>query len=335
MSKKYPNIDDPNEGREQRAKRRTLNPFENMFQKDGKGVEKDEIKVLDRPNLVNFFRLLRRRLNHIFSCNILSIFGNFPIFFLLIAYAYTTVEAYAPDSQIFPLLNGSAYFDNSPLMTMLMGIFGRQDSVSVFTPTTYVFFGLALLVLITFGPVQIGVSYILRNIVRGEPVFVMSDFWYAVKKNLRQGIIIGIIDILMIAMLVFDVMSYRVNLGNSQIYVFMYFISYGMSILYFFIRMYMYLLTVTFDMSIFKIIKNSIFFAILGIKRNVMALFGTLFAVIVTIMLIQAILPIGIILPFTILIGLAEFICVYAAFPKIKEIMIDPYYTEVETAEAE
>lgn len=36
-----------------------------------------------------------------------------------------------------------------------------------------------------------------------------------------------------------------------------------------------------------------------------------------------------------ILFGLIEFIGVYAAFPKIKEIMIDPYYTEVEASQAE
>lgn len=335
MSKKYPNMDDPNEEKEQKVKRHTLNPFENVFKKDGRGVEKDEIKVLDKPNLVNFFKLLRRRLNHVFSCNILTIFGNFPIFFLLIAYAYTTVEAFAPDSQIFPILNGSAYFDNSPLITALMGIFGKQDSVAVFTTSSYVFFGLSLLLLFTFGPVQIGVSYILRNIVRGEPVFVMSDFWYAIKKNLRQGIILGIIDMLMIVMLIYDIMSYRINLQNSLVYLFMYVISYGMSIFYFFVRMYMYLITGTFDMSIFKIIKNSIFFAILGFKRNVMALAGTAFVVIVTALLMIKIPPLGIILPFTVLLGLVEFIGVYAAFPKIKEIMIDPYYNEVEAAEAE
>lgn len=335
MAKKYQNINDPNDGDDIRPKKRTLNPFENMFRKDGKGVEKDEVKVIDKPNLVNFFRLLRRRLNHVFSCNILSIFGNFPLIFLLIAFAYTTGQAMAPDSQIFPLLSGSAYFDNSPVITMLLGIFGAQDTVTVFSAASYVFFGLALLILFTFGPVQAGIAYIYRNIMRGEPVFIMSDFWYAVKKNLKQSIILGIIDLLMMVMLVYDIVSYRVNLQNSLIYLFMYVISYGMSIFYFFVRMYMYLMTVTFDMSIFKIIKNSIFFAILGIKRNIMALAGTVLAVILTLFLISKILPLGIIIPFMILFGLIEFIGVYAAFPKIKEIMIDPYYTEVEASQAE
>ena len=41
-------------------------------------------------------------------------------------------------------------------------------------------------------------------------------------------------------------------------------------------------------------------------------------------------LPLGLILPFVILLGMAGFMCNYASFPKIKQIMIDPYYKEVD-----
>ena len=129
-------------------------------------------------------------------------------------------------------------------------------------------------------------------------------------------------------------LSYRVNLQNSSVYLFMYIISYGMSIFYFFIRMYMYLMTVTFDMSIFKIIKNSIFFAVLGVKRNIMALMGTVLLLIINFFALRAFFPLGVILPFAIDFGLVQLITVYAAFPKIKEIMIDPYYTEVNREES-
>ena len=47
MAKKYENMNVYNPESESKKKRLTLNPFENMFSKDGKGVEKDEIKVLD------------------------------------------------------------------------------------------------------------------------------------------------------------------------------------------------------------------------------------------------------------------------------------------------
>lgn len=47
--------------------------------------------------------------------------------------------------------------------------------------------------------------------------------------------------------------------------------------------------------------------------------------------LMRVSLPTGLILPFILLIGLVGFMCNYASFPEIKEIMFDPYYKEVET----
>lgn len=332
MPKKYENMNDGVEEREEpekKKKRFTLNPFENLYKKDGKGVEKDEIKVMENPGIKNYFKLFRRGLNHIFSVNLLTIFGNFPVFFAFAAIAYTLGEAIGPDSQIYAAIQGSAYFDRSPVITALLGVFGRQDSVSVMTDASFVLFGLALLVLVTFGPVNTGIAYVLRNLMRGEPVSVWSDFWYAVKKNFRQALVFGVIDLLMIAMLVFDVISYRINAGLSSINMMLYVISYGMSILYFFIRMYPYLMIVTFDMGIFKIIKNSIFFSILGIKRNIFALLVSVVLVALDVFLAGVLLPIGLILPFIILFGILQYTSVYCAFPKIKEVMIDPYYNEV------
>ncbi len=334
MAKKYQNMGDYNAEPELKKKKRmTLNPFENMFNKDGKGVEKDEIKIIDKPNFFNFFKLLRRKLNHVFSANILLIVGNFPIFFALFALAYTTNELIAPSSQIYPLIRGMSYFDNSPVIMSLLGVFGKQDTISIPTTATYVLFGLALLVLFTFGLVNVGTTYVLRNVVRGEPVYVMSDFWYGIKRNWKQGLIFGIIDILFIAILIYDIVYYRANIAAGSLFLIMYVLGYGMAIIYSFVRTYAYLMIVTFDMKILKILKNSLFFAVLGIKRNFLALMGSAILVFLTLILIRVVMPIGLVIPFIILFGLIQFMSIYAAFPKIKEIMIDPYYKEVDTVQ--
>ena len=334
MAKRYENMNDYNEESEGKKKKRmTLNPFENMFNKDGKGIERDELKVIDKPNLANFFKLMRRKLNHILSVNILLIVGILPILFALLAYAYTMNEILAPSSQIYPMIRGVSYFDNSPTVMTLLGIFGKQDTLAIPTTLSYVLFGLALLVLVTFGLVNVGTTYINRNILRGEPVFIMSDFWYAIKRNWKQGLIFGIIDILLMVILVYDIIYYRACLAAGGIFLAMYVVGYGLAIIYSFMRTYAYLMIVTFDMKILKIMKNSLFFAVLGIKRNAMALFGTIILVVLNYILLKSILPIGMIIPFIILFGLIQFMGVYAAFPKIKQIMIDPYYKEVEAKE--
>ena len=79
----------------------------------------------------------------------------------------------------------------------------------------------------------------------------------------------------MIALLAFDILSYRMNAASSGMFMALYAAAYCMIIIYFFVRMYAYLMIVTFDMGLFKIIKNSIYFSVLGIKRNALALLGT------------------------------------------------------------
>lgn len=312
-----------------------FNLFRFFMTKDGKGVSKeDALNVLEKPNIPNFFKLIRYQFNRILSVNMFYVFGNFPILFALFALAgYTSDKVITPASGLYTALKGTMYFDATPVTASLNGIFGIQAQIDVPSVLTYVFYGLALLVFFTFGIVNVGCTYIVRNIVRGEPVFVWSDFWYAVKRNLRQGIIFGMIDLFVSVMLVYDLFWFRGNIGQSGFMSFLYFVSFAMIFMYFFMRMYIYLMMITFDLSLFKLIKNSVFFTILGIKRNIMCLIGTALVIALNFMFFMAIMPIGIILPFVVTPALCSFISVYCAYPKIKEIMIDPYYSEAADGE--
>ena len=158
-------------------------------------------------------------------------------------------------------------------------------------------------------------------------MFVWSDFWYAVKRNFKQALIFGVIDILMIVMLIYDFVTYRNNI-DTNIGMFMFVLCFGISIFYYFIRMYIYPMMVTFDMSILKLIKNGMLFAILGIKRNIMVLLGTIAVIIIQLLLLGVVMPVAVMLPVLITFGLLGYMCIYGAYPKIKEIMIDPYYKE-------
>ena len=323
MAKRYENMSD-NQSQLPELKKKSFNPFEFIYNRDGKGVEKEEFSVLEKPGIANFFKLFWRRFNQIFGVNLLLVFGNFPVFFFLIGMAYTTLDATAPSRQIYSALEAVSRFDNSPVVSTFLGAFGGQDSVSVPTIATYILFALTALVFVTFGPVNAGTTYILRNALRGEPVFVWSDFWYAVKRNFKQALIFGVIDILMIVMLIYDFVTYRNNI-DTNIGMFMFVLCFGISIFYYFIRMYIYPMMVTFDMSILKLIKNGMLFAILGIKRNIMVLLGTIAVIIIQLLLLGVVMPVAVMLPVLITFGLLGYMCIYGAYPKI---MIDPYYKE-------
>ncbi len=303
-----------------------------MYSLEGKGVEKSEPPVLDNPNFANFFKLFWRRAGKLLSVNLLMVFGNFPIFFYFIYKAgYFGVESSAPYYQVFAPLYGVELMKDSPVTAALYGIFGMQVPISANTYVTLIFLALTGLLLFTFGPVNVGVTYICRNMVKGEPIFMWSDFWYAIKRNFKQGLILGIIDVLAIFMLGYDVVYFWGNLTTTTMYI-MFFMSLLMFVVYFMMRFYMYHILITFDLKLSKIIKNSLIFSILGIKRNLMGLLGFIIIIALNYLIFGTYIPLGIILPFVIVPATMMLVQSYVAYPKIKEFMIDPYYSEDENS---
>lgn len=302
-------------------------------QKEREGVSPDEPKALDRPTVGSFFKLFGRKINTLLSVNLLFVFGNFPIFFFLLALSgYVSDSTSAPYYQQFAPLLGASYFDPSPVTASLLGIFGAHISITVPTVITNILYGLTALLFVTFGPVNVGTTYLLRSMVREEGMFLMSDFWYAIKKNFRQGLIFGMIDLLIMVLLGYDFLYFYINLGSGSTFIYiLFFITFAMIIVYAMMRMYIYLMMVTFDLSIAKMLKNALFFSILGIKRNIMALLWVVLLIALEYVILMVFAPLGVILPLILLFSVGAFGCAFAAYPKIKEIMIDPYYSETPT----
>ncbi len=317
------------EEEKKKNKKSKFNIFSNAYA-DGKGVSKDEIEIYNNPNLPNFFKLIGRKINQLLSVNIIMIVGNFPIFFFFLAMSgYFSVYTTAPVYVVYAPLRGALMFDNSAATSALWTIFSRQAEFTVHTTADYILLGLSALLIITFGLVRVGVTYILRNIFRGEPLFMLHAFFYAIKRTLRHALISGILDVVLVFLIVYDIVFFNLNYGLNFVINTMFFMSLCLALLYFFMRHYIYLMLITFDLSIFKMFKNALYFTILGIKRNIMAFLGTLLVVIIEFVLANAYFPLAVIIPFIILPSLLIMIGIYAAYPKIKEIMIDPYYEKV------
>ena len=322
--------------RQKQERREKFNIF-NRFYKDGKGVEKDEEVISDNPTFKNFFKLVGRKINQLLTVNIMMVFGNFPIFFILLfATGYFSEHTVAPLYTTFAPLQGAALFNpDSPAVAALLTMFQRQGEVRILTTVDYVLLALGALVILTFGLVRVGLTYILRNMFRAEPVFMWHDFWYAIKRNFRQGIIYGIVDLVIIGLLIYDTVFFNLNYNVNMMMSTMFFMTLCMAMLYFFMRHYIYLMLVTFDISITKMFKNALKFTVLGLKRNLMLLLGSILLVVLEYILMITYLPLGMIVPFVIMPALLMMMGVYAAYPKIKEIMIDPYYKKVAPSEEE
>lgn len=321
-------IEEMEQAEKKKQKKSLFNPFANQ-NKDGDGVEKDDEIIAENPNLKNFFVLLGRKLNQILTVNLMLIAGNFPIFFaLFVIGGYLSFHTTAPYYLMFAPLRSVVMFDPSPTTGALWSVFSRQASVTILSTGDYILLGLAALVIFTFGPVRVGITYIHRNLVRGEPVFLWHDFWHTIKRNLRQAFIFGIMDVLICGVIIYDIIFFNLNYGNSMMIDIMFFMSLMLGLLYAFMRIYIYLMLITFDLSIFKMFKNALFFTVLGVKRNILAFLGIVLVLMFNYLLLATFFPLGVLLPLVIVPSLCILIGVYAAFPKIKEIMIDPYYAE-------
>lgn len=300
---------------------------------EGKGVKKEP----EGPkNLKNFFKNFASKFTRLITVNMYYIFGNFPILFALLALSGNlNRNSYAPAYKMFAPVYGIMKHSQSPVTSALFGVFGTQSEIGFPTVLTNISWALSALVIFTYGFVNVGTTYILRNMVKGEPIFMWEDFWYAIKRNIKQGLIMGILDVLFSVLVVYDVVFFYFNIGSSGVMNVMFYASLLLAAIWFWMRFYIYILMVTFDLSLFKILKNALIFSIIGFKRNFMATLGIAAMLFLTYTIMLIAFPIGIIIPFVLLIADCSYMACYAAFPKIKEIMIDPYYVEPEPAEYE
>ena len=323
--RKYENMSTSGIHDEDEPKKKKFNIFDRLYGTDGPGVDNDEPPVLEDPSLINFFKLTWRKLWKVFSVNLIYIFGNFPLLFLAVYISkWTQIETAAPAYVGYSALYGSALASPSPVTASLLGIYGRTGTVYLDTPLSKVFLFAAILVIFTFGVVNVGCTRILRTMVREEPMFFRQDFFEAIKKNWKQALIFGVFDCVICALLVFDIVWFNANTGGMITFFLV--VSWGTAIIYAMMRMYVYLMMITFDLSIPKLLKNALIFTALGIKRNLLALLGSVVVFGVCYALLTLTFPLGftafLLLPF----GMSAFMSAYAAYPKIKEVMIDPYY---------
>lgn len=310
---------------EEPKKKKRFNIFDWYYAREGKGVDDDGFVATDNPSFKNFFKLLWRKLGKLMTCNLIFIFFNFPIIFLIIAMSgVLTAQSISPIYQSSLTLNGVSLFESGGSLMTYNSLYNIHTNISAINTPSLIFFALGFLTMFTWGFAKVGTTYIYRNMMKGEAVFPFSDAIYVIKRNIKQSLIFGLIDFIFIAMFVYNISFLLVNYAVSGMNSFMFFFTVIMCILYFFMRPYIYTMIFTFRLSIGKIIKNAFYFILLGTKRNIAALLGTILLVVINYFILRIFLPIGVILPFILTIAIIDLIGVYASYPVIKKYMIDP-----------
>ncbi|MBR2616278.1 MAG: DUF624 domain-containing protein [Clostridia bacterium] len=270
------------------------------------------------------------------SLNLLFFLVNLPVFALFARLATVGGTPYQAPVNILdqPLRGILLHTGETPLSQMLSGTIGVQLTHKAPTLTTHILLGIGLLTLLTFGIGTAAMTYIQRNFVRSEPTDLSSDFFSCIKRNWKNAMVLGLVDVFFLFVICFDLFSY-VYAVQSFGFLLLLYLTFFLSVIYLVMRPYMYLMTVTFDIKLTKIIKNAWILAISGIWRN---LFCGVFALLVIVlnMVTFAMIPsLGVVMLFVFTVSFAWFFQIYGAWPVVKKHMIDPYYEEADTEREE
>ncbi len=300
-----------------------------LFNKfSSKGVSKDDEYIEAPTNFKGFFIMLGRKFWNISNLNLVYTLCNIPVFFLLFnLFTHQFDKAvYTPASPMYAAFYGIKEASENTFIDLYYSFTSGFSTIFEPTTMTYVFYGIGALTIITFGLSNAGAAYCIRGYNRCEPVFLFSDFFGTIKKNFLQALIMGVLDLIIIAVLFFDYTFWMGQPGfiNAMLMYFALFLC----VLYFMMRFYIYTLLITFKLSVFKIFKNALILTLVGIKRNLLAFIGIVLVVFLNFALFMLYAPIGIMLPLILTICLCMFIAGYASYPVIKKYMIDPFYAE-------
>lgn len=185
--------------------------------------------------------------------------------------------------------------------------------------------------LVTGGLADAGLTRITRSFSQEKFAFIRQDFFDTIRKNWKQALPIGIVNLLLTGLLVFDIYWFYVTgegLGGILLFA-------GIllaSVIFAFMRYYIPLLIITFKLNWKQIYKNAFLLALAGLKRNVVisvvlvlvyALAGWLMWINLAVGLTVSLMMYIFVFP-----AFRSFLIQFCIFPVVKKYIIDPYYRE-------
>jgi uncharacterized membrane protein YesL len=200
--------------------------------------------------------------------------------------------------------------------------------------TANLLYVLVSLPLVTGGLAQAGLTFVTRNYCREKHVFLPSDFFDTIKKNWKQALVMGLVELAVGALMLFNLYFYWINLAAvknvSLMLILMIALNLCIVILYCFMRYYIYLQIITFRMTLKQVIKNSFLLAVVGLKQNLLisGVLILLYAVAVLLFFINPLIGATVMLLAHAFVfpAFRSFLIQFTVFPVVKKAIIDPYY---------
>lgn len=187
----------------------------------------------------------------------------------------------------------------------------------MYTKNTVVL-NLLLIPAIGIAMITSGFTYVLRNFAREMPTFLWSDFKDAIINNWRQSVVIGVIDTAAYFLMYFSISFYNMQTKANSLYIIPLILCLFVSLVFIFMQYYLFVMLVTFDLTIKQLFKNALIFAFAGLVRNILI---SIFVGII-VLFIYMFLPLSLVLVLLLALSTIGFIINFTAWPLVNKYMI-------------
>lgn len=200
-------------------------------------------------------------------------------------------------------------------------IFGRKFWKIIELNLLYILFCIPV---VTFGPATAALTHVMRKFILEQPCFVFDEFFTAFKKNFKQSVAIGIIDVIGVAALVVALFEFMAvdKLPDGMIVYICVFIC--IATLLYIMHFYIYLEIVALKLPVKAMLKNALLLVFLGVKRNFIALVINLAIITLVVLFLPYSIFVVIVFPLAFMSFTTTFIC----YPVIQKFIINPYYED-------
>ncbi len=233
------------------------------FTKEGKGIDKD---APQKSGIARYFEILWQKRFKLMGTNLLYILFSLPVFALVLFLLYFSTS----------FAMSLAGFEG--LSTWIQGNNGANAD-TLFRIFIFTFILLTSVPLFSLGPTYSGTTYLIKSFVKGEPVFLWTDFSTKMRSNSKISLKVGLINGIITTILMFDAIIYLAvvnaetgpfaSIPSFITLVVALFVIFG-SALFFMMNIYTYQMVVTFRLTLKQLYKNAFIFAMIRWLPNLL-----------------------------------------------------------------
>lgn len=200
-----------------------------------------EVYEDDRSRMTIFFQVLGRKFWKLITVNLMFLLFNLPAIIISLVFSAFMLNAFLPTSIT---ATSNELMTNLFVLGIPLGVF------------------LMVIPIITVGPAQAGMTYLLRCYSYEMPTFTWSDFKDKMRDNIKQGLLVSIINLFAIFFLIYDLYLYsQLNLGSSILFSIANGLLIVVFLLFLMMSLYLYPMMVTYRLKTKHLYKNAFLFA--------------------------------------------------------------------------